>query len=511
MNTKKLLALLMAVLFVATAMVGCNQTPEDVDTNDTTTTVSTTTGTTAGTSEGDGDMTTTASTTAASDKDDAQTTTKAPSSSAPKKTTAATKPKTTTSTTKKVDGFSSGGNTGDKVTLGFKEIKNLPKLSSKVKDKNVTFLTHAYPDSKNHNALTVQVPQYDLTLHYVVVPYANKLTRLIQMNAAGDTPDLIGMDETYLTLLANNLTQSAEPYIDFSDKVWDDVRSKHNARKWKGQIHEVIQHATPSRYFFFNAKMFKAQGLKTPVEYYKKGDWTWSRFLDLAKKLTLDLNNDGITDQWGFGGESLQFLTMGAVNESFIKMDKNGKILNNMKSAGLAKAMNMLGDLQTKQKSFNASASFNSLLNNQIAMGYFGMWNISTVSGAEERVINGTLGVVPAPRAEGMKKHYNFPLYESQFILKGAKNPYAAGAYLTYMHYAEDLTNEKKYPKEWYEMVEASQTNLMTATSNRDVSAAASMEWSICGDLQNGKSWSSLVAQWSPKLDASLAQLPNNK
>ncbi|MBQ5840855.1 MAG: extracellular solute-binding protein [Clostridia bacterium] len=417
--------------------------------------------------------------------------------------------KTTAKTTKKNSGFlDDGGNGGDTMTDDT-VIEGLPALSSKVTNKTVKLLTHVYPNSSNKKITSKYIKQYDLTVEHIVVPYASKVTRLIQMIAANDSPDVVGMDETYLTILHNNLAQPTEEYIDYSDKVWDDVRKLHEARKWKGKIYEVIIHAVPSRILWYNAKLFKAQALKTPVEYYDAGNWNWNTFLDVAKKLTVDLNNDGVIDQYGFGGESLQFMFFGAVNESFVKADANGKLANNMRSANIAKAMNMFADVQLNEGIYCPSPSFEKLMNNQMAMGYYGTWNLSS---AEDKVKAGDLAWAPAPSAPGMK-NYNFPTYESNFIPKGAKNPHGAGAYMTYNHYLNAANAKKEntsITKEMQRMYDAARSNLVTTVTNRDLKAGTSVEWAACSSLSKGSSWSSVLEEYSPMLDAALADLPSN-
>ncbi len=404
------------------------------------------------------------------------------------------------------NGFGTGNSNG-KVVTDDEEIPGLPKLSSKVKNKTVKYLTHVNASSTNKSATKRYIKQYDLTVEYITVPYENKRTKLVQMIAAGDSPDLISMDEMHMTLINNNLVQPAEQYFDnFSDKVWNKVRNLQNERKVKGKIYEIILHAVPSRMLFYNAQVFKNASLKDPLYWYEKGQWNWSKLEELAKKLTKDQNNDGITDQYGFGGESLAFMVMGSVNESFIKLDKNGKVVNNLKSANLAKAMKFFVDLQTTFKVWPPSPSFSDIVNGKLAMGYFGAWNIFTVEGAEKKFNDGQIQFVPSPTADGMKKNYNFPVYESVFIPKGAKNPYGAAAFVMYTKYQE-ANAKSSYPAKMQKIYDEASSNLMTSISNRDFDFTGSFEWTITGDLLNGKSWSTLVAENSPKLDSSIAQL----
>ena len=45
--------------------------------------------------------------------------------------------------------------------------------------------------------------------------------------------------------------------------------------------------------------MFDAAGIAYPDD-----TWTWDTLVDVGKKLTLDTNGDGQTDQWGFYTET---------------------------------------------------------------------------------------------------------------------------------------------------------------------------------------------------------------
>ena len=51
---------------------------------------------------------------------------------------------------------------------------------------------------------------------------------------------------------------------------------------------------------FFNKRLFREAGLdpNLPYDLQKSGQWTWEKFLEIAKKLTIDKNNDGIPDTY---------------------------------------------------------------------------------------------------------------------------------------------------------------------------------------------------------------------
>lgn len=57
----------------------------------------------------------------------------------------------------------------------------------------------------------------------------------------------------------------------------------------------AVPFALVTTVLFYNKDMFDAAGIAYP-----DSNWTWNEFLVAAKKLTIDKDNDGKTDQWGF-------------------------------------------------------------------------------------------------------------------------------------------------------------------------------------------------------------------
>lgn len=52
----------------------------------------------------------------------------------------------------------------------------------------------------------------------------------------------------------------------------------------------------------FNVQMLKNHNLEDPRELYKRGEWTWDKFIEYGKALTKDTNGDGMIDQYGYAG-----------------------------------------------------------------------------------------------------------------------------------------------------------------------------------------------------------------
>lgn len=52
----------------------------------------------------------------------------------------------------------------------------------------------------------------------------------------------------------------------------------------------------------FNLQLLQENNLEDPRELYKRGEWTWDKFLDYCKVLTKDTDGDGTLDQFGYCG-----------------------------------------------------------------------------------------------------------------------------------------------------------------------------------------------------------------
>ncbi len=63
----------------------------------------------------------------------------------------------------------------------------------------------------------------------------------------------------------------------------------------------------------FNMQMLEDNNLEDPRELYKRGEWTWDKFIEYCQVLTQDTDGDGQNDQWGycgFSGETFEQLMM---------------------------------------------------------------------------------------------------------------------------------------------------------------------------------------------------------
>lgn len=113
--------------------------------------------------------------------------------------------------------------------------------------------------------------------------------------------------------------------IDLSDPKWNTnvISLMTRGEKVYGLN---IGPATPSIGIIFNRRLFEEAGIdpELPYDLQKSGEWTWSKFEELCKKLTRDVNNDGRTDMYALSSEtSVMLNALMASNQTqlFIKED----------------------------------------------------------------------------------------------------------------------------------------------------------------------------------------------
>ncbi len=119
--------------------------------------------------------------------------------------------------------------------------------------------------------------------------------KILASYAAGTVPDVFLLDSPIIpSLLNRNLLVDLAPYESTLgvgiNAFYPSVRAVF-ARK--NALYAFPKDFTPL-VIYYNRKLFDDAGLPYP-----DGSWTWAEFLDIARQLTLDQNEDGRPDQYG--------------------------------------------------------------------------------------------------------------------------------------------------------------------------------------------------------------------
>ena len=122
--------------------------------------------------------------------------------------------------------------------------------------------------------------------------------------AAGSPPDVALINyRRYAAFAARGVLEPLEPYLRGSDVIaeTDFYPEAIGPFRWRGELMCIPQNVS-SLVVYYDKDLFDAAGLAYPAD-----DWTWDDFLATAEALTMDLDGDGQTDQYGLGTEASIF------------------------------------------------------------------------------------------------------------------------------------------------------------------------------------------------------------
>lgn len=401
------------------------------------------------------------------------------------------------------------------VTGDSNEESNIPELPSiELENKKIIhFGVGAVDDetSMAKHAKRVFEEAYGGEVESIVTTYDDFYTQLATLIAAGTPPDVVTYmgHDWYPLVMTHDLAQELDGKIDFDTLLWKDMKESTESMKWlNGKTYGVTVQEKAVRVIYYNEEMFENAGLDTPGDYYERGEWTVDKMVELAEALTLK-NQEGEVTQYGLtilGGTPL-FIPI--YEEPMIKIE-NGKFVNNVRSEGVTKSMNLLVDLTSKGV---ISENYSNFADQKTAMMLFHAGGPS--SDFLELTDRGVVGVVPYPKAD-MDSQNNVLLETTgYFIPKGSKNPEGALAFINAARYtqteyfkttdeiylqspeaniSEELSEvEEQLQKLYEECNKISNSEFKTLIGNLDTGYGQL--------LHEGKTWSTVVEEVYPRVE----------
>lgn len=225
----------------------------------------------------------------------------------------------------------------------------------------------------------------DKRAEFQLVPYEQQTQLFLAALAAGNAPDVISLD-----IILHPYFNSIGAFLDITDRI--------NALDYRSALPEGMLHLgeADGRYYgipytvdlsglVWNKTLFREAGLdpERPPE-------TWDELIEYAKILTQDFNNDGETDQYGFGivGTSAGWQMFGFMP---VVWSFGGDLLNEdgtevlIDSPESIAALQMWVDLIRKHKvaplnsaTWQYSDVYNAFVTGRMAMMLSGNYNIIT-------------------------------------------------------------------------------------------------------------------------------------
>jgi multiple sugar transport system substrate-binding protein len=246
--------------------------------------------------------------------------------------------------------------------------------------------------------------------------------------AGGDAPDVFAMDgPLFPDYQSRDVLLDLKPFID---------RSGYDLGQLADQA--VKDFTTPGGQFglprdlnvialYYNKAMFDAASLPYPDD-----TWDWAKLVQVAHKLTVDKNNDGKPDQWGFYSEtsdmenywsSLVWQNGGDI----LAPDGKSTLLGSDQAVG---GIQFLQDLIWKEQVMPEPALFaevgDAFEQGKAAMEANGSWLVATHQAAGI-----TLGIAPLPKGPSGQATSINPT--GAVVYAKTKNPDAAWEFVKYL------------------------------------------------------------------------------
>jgi multiple sugar transport system substrate-binding protein len=141
----------------------------------------------------------------------------------------------------------------------------------------------------------------DVPVELIQIPGQSDYRKRLTADLIAGTPaDVLLINYRRYAAFANTgALEPLGPYLEKSNliKESDFYPETINPYKWNGQLMCIPQNLS-SLVVYYNKDLFDQAGVPYPA-----AGWTWEDFLSAAQSLTKDLDNDGITDQFGVGIE----------------------------------------------------------------------------------------------------------------------------------------------------------------------------------------------------------------
>lgn len=254
-------------------------------------------------------------------------------------------------------------------------------------------------------------------------------TKIYQLINSGDPPDtMIVTDNTYLTYLSRNMIQPIDGLYDPEDPVWN--TSIMDQFTYKGKAYGAARQDEDYIFFiYFNKTMFENAGEKTPAEYAEEGAWDFDTFTEVAAKFVQDTDNDGISNQRGYGTWYWDLFVF-ANGGHGIEIADDGSISLTLDHPEELKGLQIMQDLQNIYRSFDHGQPYwrEDFMAGNVAMIAERPWQ---AVGSYD-VYNNTnfeIGIAPFPTGPDAPEGISPAMLYSWGVPTGADNPKGALAW----------------------------------------------------------------------------------
>lgn len=292
-------------------------------------------------------------------------------------------------------------------------------------DINGKDLTVYFPGSSAPDFIAKTIEKYEQKYKCKVTfrpgSWNNRATELATFVNAGKSPDVIvgTVAEDYPLFASSGLLEAIDiKAFDINNSKIDTATTKE-VFTWNDKTFAIGAFAE-TEVMVYNKTLIEDMGYETPLELYRKGQWTWDAFRKLAKNMSYDTDSDGTNDVYGFTSWCMHGLHTS--NNSWILKRTGNTVSLNFNDPAVKEGYQMIYEMYHTDKSIhpNGYSSLDHMKNGSAVMFMERpqrMFEIAKVNTKNEF----DFAPLPiGPSAGG--KNYRYPFATGEAIGKGAKN-----------------------------------------------------------------------------------------
>lgn len=303
-------------------------------------------------------------------------------------------------------------------------------LTGELENKTVKWLSFYDPwhPTGLGNTKPVSVELFEKKYGGVIESYsttwANQYSDLSTYILGGEGIDFFPASEAVPKCVISGMTQSYDPYVDWSSPLWESVKDLNEMFAVGGQHYLMACQATEGYVVYYNRKTIEEMGFDDPKELYENGEWTLEKFKEMLLGF---VDND--SERYGLDGwfnATPLYLASGVPAVSI----SDGKLINNLNDPSFERAMQFQYDLNK-----NGLVLDKSLFNWQPQLQFMGegkeLFYIGGLYEIEQALDIWTKNFgspedvffVPVPKDEKADKYYYNAEIDCYNLCKGAGNP----------------------------------------------------------------------------------------
>lgn len=250
-----------------------------------------------------------------------------------------------------------------------------------------------------------------IKVNKLTIPNADYNAKLATMIAANEAPDAAYCNPAMaLTLAREGKIENLTPYYENDDRVKDKL-IPNSWFYWEPGKRTGISGGPETIQIFYNVDMFDAAGMPYPPSTIDTA-WTWDQFVEVAKKMTIDVNGKNASEagfdpanikQFGFNmptwyGIWSSFLYSNGAD--FVSQDGKTFTLDTPEAVeviqNIADLMNVHHCMPTVAQGKAVPGTTQALMTKKVAMVLDGQWMLLDLgNAAKENELNFNIGIIP--------------------------------------------------------------------------------------------------------------------